>query len=152
MILLISAGIFLGGFPHIHPLSTPSITGTFYGFLNNPIVMKLGGLINTIGAFLLILAIQQSNNLQRFFTSRILAFLGYISFSMYLIHAIILRSLSCYVFVNAFPVIGYNFSFLVSFFPSLALLFFASFYMSKFVDNQSVEISQSLYNKYFLSR
>ncbi len=147
--ILLIAGIFLGGFPHIHPLSTPTITGTFYGFLNYALLIKVSGFINAAGAFLLILAIQQSPNLQRFFSSKALAFLGNISFSMYLIHAIVIRTFTCFVFIKTFSTFGYNVSFLVAFIPSIILIFFLSYYMTNYVDKKSLDISQSVYKRYF---
>ncbi len=152
VIVLILFGLFLGGFPHIYYLSTPTIKGTFYDFLNYSFIIKRDGLINAIGAFCLILAIQQSSKLQSVFSGRILVFLGAISFSIYLLHAVILLSFSSYLFIILHELFSYNISFLLDFIASIILIGLIGYTMTFYVDNKSVTISKSIYNRYFLKK
>jgi peptidoglycan/LPS O-acetylase OafA/YrhL len=148
IVFLIALGLFLGGFPHVY-YTTPSISDTFYRFLNYDFIITKHGLINSIGAFMIVLAVQQSIKLQNFFSSNILDFLGSISFSMYLIHALILQSFSSFIFIKLDGVLNYNAAFLVTFISSLTLIMLISYRMTISVDKRSVRIAQyfnSLYN------
>lgn len=150
IILFLIFGFLLGGFPHVNYMSTPTVAGTIYSYLNHPIIIKCGDFINAIGAFFVILAVQQSLSLQRFFSTKALAFLGNISFSLYLTHVIVLRSFASFVFIKLYPLLGYNPSFLFTFVPSMIVVFLLSYYMTIYVDKRSLDISQSFYKRYFL--
>lgn len=149
VMVLIVGGLFLGGFPNIYITATPSLNGTIYEFLNYAKIIKYGGLLNCIGAFCLISAVFQSNLLQRFFSHRVLSFLGNISFSLYLIHIIILLSFSTILFQFLSASLDYNLSALIVLGLSFILLIALSFVMTIYVDKKSLSISSKLYNKYF---
>ncbi|MDB5134935.1 MAG: Peptidoglycan/LPS O-acetylase OafA/YrhL, contains acyltransferase and SGNH-hydrolase domain [Mucilaginibacter sp.] len=149
IVLLLLAGLFLGGFPHVYFISTPTLNGTIYSFLNYSFIIKRDALLNATGAFLLILAVQQSTKLQHIFSSRALAFLGYISFAMYLIHVPVLQSFSSFLFIKNMTIFSYNVSFLIGFILSLVLIFFASYIMTIYVDKKSLTASQSIYKRFF---
>ncbi|ERI10197.1 hypothetical protein HMPREF0083_01712, partial [Aneurinibacillus aneurinilyticus ATCC 12856] len=62
-------------------------------------------------------------------------FLGQLSYSIYLLHLILLGSLSCYLFKLFYEIgILYNISFLYSFILSFTTLILISYLMYKYVD------------------
>jgi len=149
VVFIIILGLFLGGFPHIYYKDTPTIVGTFYQFLNYNFIIKRGAFINETGAFLIILAVLQSDKLQVFFSNRIFDFLGAVSFSMYLIHVLVLQSFSSFLFLKLQASFGYNISFLFVFFPSVALILLLSYVMTIYVDKKSLNIAHFVYKNYF---
>jgi len=152
IVILIITGCFLGGFPHIYYLSVPTIKGSFYSFLNYSALIDNSAFINACGAFLLILAVQLSAKLQDFFSSKALAFLGNISFSMYLIHTIILRSVTSFTFLKIIGYCSYNISFIISFISSIVIIFVLSYFMTIYVDKNSLVASKYVYNRFFLRK
>jgi peptidoglycan/LPS O-acetylase OafA/YrhL len=149
IVLLIITGLFLGGFPNVFELATPSLNGTLYERLNHVGIIKISGLLNCIGALCLVVAVFQSNLLQRFFSHRVLSFLGNISFSLYLLHTIVLVSFSMILFQFVSKTFSYNLSFIIVFISSMVFILITSYLMTIYVDKGSLTISSRLYKKYF---
>ncbi|SFF07879.1 acyltransferase family protein [Spirosoma endophyticum] len=144
-------GLLLGGFPHVYHTSTPTISGTFFEFLNYNFIIERSGLINEIGAFLVIFSIQKWAVMREFFSGRFFLYLGKISFSMYLIHVLILKSFSSYLFIYLQRIFSYNWSFLFQCIPSFLLIIVISHMMTNYVDEKSILLSKLFYKKYFLN-
>jgi peptidoglycan/LPS O-acetylase OafA/YrhL len=119
-----------------------------YALLHAPLLTQdqLGGLARNIGACCLIIAILKLDWLSHFFELRALQFLGRISFSMYLMHFIILYSLSCALFNTLFPHVGYLTSFALTFSASLPLILVVSFAYTYWVDLPSIGFSKHFGN------
>ncbi len=104
-----------------------------------------------IGAALFVLAVINSAGLIKFFSSRALLFLGKMSFSIYLIHLLIIGSLGCYLFKCFFAGLhlSYGISFSLMFLISLSFTFGASLLMYKYVDKNGIKFSKWIYSKFF---
>ena len=89
-IILFLSGIYFGGF---------QFESYFYNFLPDVVVWEKKTFYNTIGAIFLTVSVVQGFGVP-FFTSKPIQFLGKISFSMYLLHFIILCSVSSYFYMD----------------------------------------------------
>jgi peptidoglycan/LPS O-acetylase OafA/YrhL len=147
---LIILGLLLGGFPHIHYKSTPTILGTFYDYFNYKPIVNQNNLINGLGAFFIVLAIQHSARMQTFFSRKTVAFFGYISFSMYLIHVLILQSFSCFMFLKLQDKLPYNIASLTTIGLSVVLVLYISKLTTTFVDKGSIQIANNIYKRFIL--
>ena len=145
--ILLLSGLFLGAFP-----SHGTVEGTFFEFADYNMFVSRDSFIHVIGAFFTVLAVLLSIKLQRFFSSRLLHFLGYISFSLYLLHVLVLGSFTSYLFLQFKQMYSYNTAVLLAFIPSLVLLIVLSYLMTNYVDKGSVRISKVIYNKWFASK
>ncbi len=104
-----------------------------------------------IGASCFLFAVINSEWLKRFFSSKPLQFLGRISFSLYLIHLIIIGSLACYLFGYFYTTLhlNYGLSFILMFIVSLCFTFGTSFIMYRYIDNNGIRLSKWIYLKFF---
>lgn len=139
-------GLFLGSYPYVNPI------GTVYEFLivNKTTTFNYFIFYHIIGAFLILIAILGSDVLQRLLSIAPFRFLGNVSFSLYLIHFIILCSFSSYIFMQLLANgLSYNTSFLIMSVLSILIIFTLSYLMYKFIDSKSVSISKKLYDRYF---
>jgi peptidoglycan/LPS O-acetylase OafA/YrhL len=73
-------------------------------------------------------------------------FLGKISYSLYLIHFLVISSFTCAVFLVLYPVLPYGTAALISCFLSLFLIIPLSYLFYKYVDTVGVEFSKLFYN------
>lgn len=135
-------GLFLGSYPLV------PTDNTIYKYISIE-TFNSGVLYRTVGAVLLMIAIMNSKILISFFSSKILNYVGKISFSMYLIHLIIICSFSGTLFTSALPYLGYNKAFILTFILSMILIFIISHYYSKYIDDTAVKISSYVYKKMF---
>ncbi|MBW4061670.1 acyltransferase [Candidatus Saccharibacteria bacterium] len=94
----------------------------------------LGGVLTTVGV-------------QNWLNSRPAQFLGTISFSLYLLHFIILASFSSYLFY--YLIVGghgYRASFIIMLIPSLILIFTSAYLYAKYVDAGAIAASKRVYS------
>lgn len=94
----------------------------------------------TLGSILLILFVLNSFKFKSFLKSGPIHYLGKLSYSLYVIHFILLASLSSFLLLNGVP-------HLVNFFITTVALFGLSYVMYRLVDMPSVEIPKSLLSK-----
>jgi peptidoglycan/LPS O-acetylase OafA/YrhL len=104
-------------------------------------------LYHTLGTTLLIFSVLCSTLLQKIFTNKASIFLGKISFSMYLLHPIVIASFSSYLIILFKDWKYYNNAVLLIFILTLIVTFIISYLMTIFVDKKSIEMSRKLYNK-----
>ena len=83
-------GLFLGAFP-----SHGTVEGTFLQFADFNMFISCDSLIHVIGALFSVLAVNMSKRLQHIFLLKLFNFLGYILSSLYLLHALVLGSVTC---------------------------------------------------------
>lgn len=112
----------------------------------NIISLKFGGLNNftlfhTLGGALLVFVIVNFKTLQNIFSSKIMVFLGKISFSLYLVHFLFINSLGSYIFVKTVNNFNYHISFLISFIItfSFSVIIACIFYIA--IDAPSIYLS-----------
>ena len=123
-----------------------------YNLLNlNDSSESLEKLINQIGASLIILSVFCSASLQSFLSMSFSKMLGRISFSMYLIHLLVICSFTCFL---AYELIvrlhtTYTVACIVSSLCTIPLIFILSLVMYRFVDIQSIKYANIIYIKFF---
>lgn len=146
--LFLISGIYLGSYPYV------GTKGTIYEFIVfENLDINYFVMAHILGAFLLLIAVLNSNLLQKFFELKPFLYLGNISFSLYLIHFIMINSMSSYIFLKMYKLgVSYNQSFLISFSISLIFIFILSHFMNKYVDQKSVKISKTIYINFFKSK
>ncbi|AKB77360.1 acyltransferase, putative [Methanosarcina horonobensis HB-1 = JCM 15518] len=140
-IVLIS-GLFLGSYP-ISPLTD----GSLYGFLDNGFFETPKVTYHIIGAGMVLYVLLNSRDLQSIFSSRVPVFLGKISYSMYLVHFLVISSFTCALFLILYPVVSYGSAVLISCAISLLLIIPLSYLFYKHIDIAGIELSQLFYNR-----
>jgi peptidoglycan/LPS O-acetylase OafA/YrhL len=144
MVILL-VGIYLGSYPYIDTENT--IYQPLSILSNNSLAFTL---YHIVGAFLILLVLLNSNTMQRFFSKSLFDFLGKISFSIYLIHFMVITSLSTSIFMKIYGIgYSYNISFLVAFAISFLLMILVAYLMYKYVDVLAVKLSKNVYKIIF---
>jgi len=148
--VLLIAGLFMGGFPTWQFCPDKE---TFYKFATAPIFANNTNTIHFIGAALVIMAAMLSKTFQKIFSGKLFVFLGDISFSAYLIHPIIVTTLSLWVFLTTVHATHkYSLSVLVSLIVTIAATLIMGKIMTVFVDKPGVRFSKYFYNRFFKSK
>ncbi len=107
---------------------------------------------NILGAFLVLFVFLKSSFSKKIFSKKLPLYLGKISFSIYLLHFMVISSLSSYVYiwlrnsVNA----SYSLSFFITFAFTIIVTISLSHVFYKYVELRSLNISKSLYE--FINR
>ncbi len=144
--VLVVTGLVLGGFP-----SWPSYPNeTFYKFFSSPILINNSETIHIVGAAFIIMAVLLSKRLQNLFSIKPFVFLGDISFSLYLIHPIIIGTISCWTFLYIYyGTNSYNWSVLATILVTVPAMLIISKVMTELVDKLGIKFSKYVYNKLF---
>lgn len=102
-LLLLCAGIYLGSYPYVAP------QGTVYSILQwGTADFDLFVFYHVIGSFLILTVLLHSSRMQSIFSHRFFAYLGKISFSLYLVHFTVICSFGSYVFLYLSPFLSYG--------------------------------------------
>jgi peptidoglycan/LPS O-acetylase OafA/YrhL len=154
-------GLFLGSYPVIPLFSVAySSTGQYADLVlatlsfANPAFFPVSsmstiGFIYTIGAFFILAAVINSHRLQSFCSSTVPVFLGKISFSLYLIHMVIINSLSFFLLRSVF---GSDLNFYTGigiFLITTVILLCCSYLMYRYVDLPGIALSKWVYQRFF---
>ncbi|WP_372010596.1 acyltransferase family protein [Paenibacillus chitinolyticus] len=128
-------GLFLGSVPYV------GWQGTVYAWLP----LGPGGFpgvvtYRTAGAALVLLALLNSPSGQKLFGGRSMAYLGKLSFSLYLVHFAVLCSFSCLLFLRLDGWLPYGLNILVTTLVSLPLLFVLAHLMYRLIDEPVVRL------------
>lgn len=99
-----------------------------------------------IAAYGLVLAFVLSPLLQKIASARLLSFLGYISFALYLLHPIIIGSFASWVFMKQYDGANYNQSVLTCFVAMIPVMIAASWLLSKYIDQPGIRFAKKVYN------
>ncbi|MCU6797397.1 acyltransferase [Paenibacillus sp. WQ 127069] len=142
-VLLLMVGIFLGSYPTLI-----NVNGTLYSFLALNFVLS-SMFYHIIGAFFVLIVLLNSKRLQKILSLKPFLFLGKISFSMYLMHTIIIGTFSCFVFIKIMHLFTYSVSVSISFISSMIVIFIVSYFYNIYVDQNGVRFSMYLYNRIF---
>ncbi|NSB23372.1 acyltransferase family protein [Clostridium saccharoperbutylacetonicum] len=120
-IFFLITGLYLCSYP-----SGVDVTGSIYNYIKiskfNDVVM----LYHIIGSFFIMITLLNSYKLKNFFSNKIFLFLGKISFSMYLIHLIVLCSFSSFIFLNLINYFRYYQTFFIMLILSIPLIILIS--------------------------
>ncbi len=142
-LILLFVALVLGSYP-----TNDEIKGTLYEHLGHTLV-EFHLWFHALGAYLLVLAFVLSPRLQRLVSMRFFRFLGYISFSLYLLHVPVFCSLGSFVFLKVVGSLGYNYSVLVVFLISTGALFLLSWLMTKYIDEPGTRLARYVYERFF---
>jgi peptidoglycan/LPS O-acetylase OafA/YrhL len=142
-LLLLLAGLVLGSFP-----SNNVMKGTFFDH-KPEIFLSFSPWFHVAGAYFLVLAFVLSRPFQRAISLRIFRFLGYISFSFYLIHPLVIGSFSCYLFLRIHERFGYNHSVIYIFALTTGICLLLSWLMARYIDDPGIKCSKYVYNRWF---
>ena len=136
-VLLLLFGLFLGSYPDARP-----VDGSIYEFMQGLARQRT---YYIVGATLVMIALLKSTRLQSFLSLKPFVLLGRISFSMYVLHLIIIGSLSSYLFLLFAPYFSYHVAFALMFLISLPVILIAAYGMERTVDTAGIALSQWVY-------
>ena len=134
-------GLFLGSYP-MDSIKSDSI----YAFLNNGFFQNPRATYHILGASMVMYALLNSQGMQKIFASPLPVFLGKISYSLYLIHFLIISTFTCALFLILYPVLPYYLAALVSCIISLILIIPLSYLYYKYIDLAGIKLSKLFYN------
>ncbi|MEC0305431.1 acyltransferase [Paenibacillus lautus] len=104
-ILLLCIGIYAGSYPYVAP------QGTIYSLLQwGASDFDLFVFYHVIGSFLILGVLLNSNRMQSIFSRRFFAYLGKVSFSLYLVHFTVICSLGSFIFLYLNQFLNYGLS------------------------------------------
>lgn len=142
LFLILIFGLFLGSYP-VSPLTNNSL----YAFLDIGLFEAPKVTYHVIGAGMIMYVLLNSRDLQNVFSSPVPLFLGKISYSLYLVHFLVISSFTCALFLFLYPVLSYGSAFLVSVALSLLLIIPLSYLFYKYVDVAGVKLSKTFYSR-----
>jgi peptidoglycan/LPS O-acetylase OafA/YrhL len=135
-------GLFLGSYP-VGTVTNDSL----YGFLNNGFFQSPKTIYHIMGAGMVMYVLLNSLLLQNVFSSSVPVFLGKISYSLYLVHFLVISSFTCALFLVLYPKLSYTGALLISCGLSLVLIIPLSYLFYKYVDRAGVKLSKTFYNR-----
>ena len=144
-VLLVTA-LILGSYP-----STVIIKDTFFAHIGHSI-LACWKWFHMLGGFMLVLSFVLSSRLQRFMSRKLFSFLGYISFSFYLLHPLVISSLGAYTFLGMYKRIGYNHAALIEFLLCTIVSVIAAWAMTKCIDVPGTKFAKFIYDRFFQER
>lgn len=133
-IIILAIGLYLGAFPYVGQdlLIWRPISSTH---LNNIFVIS-----HLTGAFLCIIALPGLPSAQRVLTTKTCAFLGRISYSMYLVHFTLIGFLGSFIIINLSP-LGYGTSLIAAMTILLPVTIAVSYAFTLLIDEPSIRLS-----------
>jgi len=140
--VLLLSGLMLGSYP-----ATFEFKNTIFEHMPEGIRTYFEWLV-TSGAYFVVLAFVISPRLQQFMSLRFFRFCGYVSFSFYLLHPLLIGSFSCYIFLRLYGQWGYNHTAAAVFIATLVVGFGLSWLMTRFVDERGIRLSKYLYARW----
>ncbi len=141
--LLMLFGLFLGAYP-----TSNDRTGTIFEHMGHSLY-DYTPWFHIIGAYVVILAFTLSLHMQRMVSTRVFRFLGFISFSLYLLHPLVMASVGSYAFLKMYNRFGYNSTVAAVFVICLAVMMPASWLMAKYIDNPGTKFARYVYERFF---
>ncbi len=148
-VFLLSVALFLGSYPIL--LDQKEISTTIYSFLHINSNKNIYIIYQSLGATLLLMVLMNSTTLSKLFSSRVLSFMGEISFSVYLLHLIVLEyfSLSLSGFIQKEFSFPNKVDLILTFLISLFVIVTASTLMTKYIDQPAVKFANFIYHRLF---
>lgn len=142
--LLMVVGLFFGGYPYIYQTSNVSWWYSWLPVLNFTYTSTF---YHAISAVALVILLINNHWLQRIFSLKVLTYFGTRSFSLYLVHIVVILSITSRLFVTLSSHVDYSLAVGIS--SGLSLLVVGG--ITEFL-YQVVERRSSLYSKYIYRR
>ena len=142
-IILLLAGLLFGGY-----FSGQSIEGTIYEKLYLKYVFYSWDSFHFYGSAFLVTGIILSPLLHKVLSIRPVSFLGKLSFSMYLLHPVVIGSFSSWMLLQ-FDTIDYNSAMLLIIPVTILVVFVTSYLMAVTIDRMSLTVPGKIYEKIF---
>lgn len=140
LLLIFILACFMGSYP------MGVVPNNIYRFLN--IGINSVEFWHCIGATLMVLFILSFSKYNNILKTKPIQFIGKISFSIYLLHLLILCSFSTLLFANLFQrVISYSISFLITFFISIIIIIILSNLYYIFIEKNINKIINKIYER-----
>ena len=136
--ILFIIGFYFGSYPICINIKTTIYKFIYFSWLNNEVFYHV------LGAFMMMFVVVNAPRVQAALSGRVLNFIGKISFSFYLLHFIIMCSLSCYLFKFFFQSYEYNSSVILAFFCSVPVIVLFSVAYYKWIDKAGIKLSEKL--------
>lgn len=153
---LIFGGLLLGSFPSY--FAPPGFGSGFWKFIydwKNGIAIMSGltyVVLHVVGSVMVVAGVVLSPLLQKFLSNRFFVFLGLISFSLYLLHPLVLGAFACPLFLKLQGTMSYHTAFLTVFLLSIVLTVLLSWLMAITVDKFSVNFSKRIFGNQNLKK
>jgi len=128
------------------PSPTGAVDNTIFGHLLFSGITDMTSFLiwQYLAAFLLLAVILVRPELQRILNSKIMIWIGGLSFSMYLTHYLILHSLGDSVFLVLYGWLGYHGGALIAALVTISVTLLVSIAWKKYIDDLSVRVSRSV--------
>jgi peptidoglycan/LPS O-acetylase OafA/YrhL len=147
--LLLCLALFLGSYTQCHLINSyysKLFEYMRFSWMHNHF-MNYTTLYHIIGAVLLVLSILLNKPIQKILSCNICLYLGKISFSCYLLHAILICTLSSKIFLILINYMSYNLACIYVFIITIMSTIFCSHFYSIYVDEKAVKYSNQIYDK-----
>jgi peptidoglycan/LPS O-acetylase OafA/YrhL len=110
--------------------------------LQSLIASDILSLLYIIAAFVLVVAIHGLPAVQRFLSNTFCAYLGRISFSLYLVHLPLLGSVACYTFLTLQSFTqSYTLGFLGAFWGGMSITLLSAHYFCQYIDQPAIQFA-----------
>lgn len=149
-VLVLLMGIYLGSAPYT------ALMGTMYEpievwtkIMNDWIQFNIDPrlLARTLGSAIILFALLRLKVLQYMFGWKPVAYLGQISFSLYLIHFTFLNTFSEFLFSKVIHHFSYNLAYAITFMVSMVPLFILSHYYMIYIDQNALKLARKVEKK-----
>ena len=138
--VLFFGGLLLGSFPSLQWSHY-----SWWDFITDQKILDQYITFHVAGSVMIVASVILSTFLQKILGSRLFIFLGFISFSLYLLHPLVIGAFSCPMFLHYQETMGYNKTALFVLISTIALTIVLSYLMSITVDRFSLNFTK----KYF---
>jgi len=144
LIILTITGIYFASFP-----IAMRTANTIYGVLRLPFIKSPSVFYHSVGACMLLLVIFNVSWIKKFLSLKPLVSFAKFAFSLYLLHQIVLFSLTSYSFLILENKLPYFQNVLVSGILSLGALFIAAALMYRYIDTLGSRLAQYVCDQFF---
>ncbi len=142
--ILFLIGFYFASYPSCINVKSSIIYGALYfPWLKNETFYHV------VGAFIMMFVVVNSHKVQAALSGKVLNYIGKISFSFYLLHFIILCSLSCFLFKFFYATYEYNSSVILAFLCSLPVILGSSIVYYKWIDKSGIKFSEKILGIFF---
>jgi peptidoglycan/LPS O-acetylase OafA/YrhL len=141
---LLGAALFLGGYPR------SGVADTIYHYIKIPhLGVNYQSLCMIVGASILIYLVLTTKSFAKILQHKRISVLGKYTFSLYLVHSIVLFAFTTAVFIALSGHMGYNRAAFLSFAASVPVLVVLTWAFERYIDAPSVKFASFLSGIYF---